>query len=257
MPGGGYGVAKRSDPSEPQSEAQDQISVAEVERIISAIPGVDRAKVVVNDWGAIESIHVLGDTSRPAKHVVRDIESALAAQVGILVDRRKISLAQVRAPDRPPPAPRLALGAYGIDADALTRRTLVRVTLVSPDEPQVRFEGAAEAGAGEGDTEEAMVRAALRAMEQALPTDVHVLVAGSRRLVERDATVWVTMVRVVREGLGETLHAGAAVETSSPSEAVVRSTLAAMADVIGRTGLRLPGGAGGAEGPGLEDEDFA
>lgn len=249
-------MARRSETGPgPEAETQDQVSVTDVERLLAGIPGVDRAKVVVNDWGAIESIHVMGDTSRPAKRVVRDIESALAAQVGVLVDRRKISLAQVRSAGRPAVGPRLALGSYAIEADALTRRTFVRVNLVSPDETQRRYEAAAEAGAGEGNTEDALLRATLRAVEQALPTDVHVFPAGIRRLVEGPGTVWVILVRVVREGLGESLHAGASVEASAPPETVIHATLAALADVVSRTGLRMGDEAEPEDGP--EEDDFA
>lgn len=234
-------MAKRSETGPgPEADPQDQVSVADVERLLAGIPGVDRAKVVVNDWGSIESIHVMGDTSRPAKRVVRDIESALAADLGILVDRRKISLAQVRTAgaSKHAPGPQLVLGSYSIEADALTRRTFVRVNLVGGDDPQHRYEGAAEAGAGEGNAEDALVRATLRALEQALPTDVHVFPAGSRRLVEGPGNVWLSLVRVVRDGLGESVHAGAAVEGSAPPESVVHATLAAVADVVLRTGLR-------------------
>lgn len=253
--GGGYGVARRSETGPgPDEGAQDQVSVAEVERIIAGIPGVDRAKVVVNDWGSIDSIHVLGDTSRPAKRVVRDIESALAAQVGLLVDRRKISLAQIRSGGRPAVGPRLLLGSYGIDADTLLRRTLVRVSLVSPDETRVRYEGAAESDTGDGSTEDALIRATLRALEQALPPDVHVAAAGHRRLAESSGTIRVTLVRVVRDGLGETVSAGAWLEGSSPPEAIIQSVLAAVAEVISRTGLRPLGDKEPDEG--MEEDDF-
>lgn len=61
---------------------------------ISRLPGVINANVVFLD-GDIEEIHVLADTSRSPKQIVRDIQSLLMAQFQKEVDHRVISIAQI------------------------------------------------------------------------------------------------------------------------------------------------------------------
>ena len=53
------------------------------------------ARIVTNDTGGILEIHVVADTARSAKMVARDVESILVAKIGLSIDHRKISVAQV------------------------------------------------------------------------------------------------------------------------------------------------------------------
>ena len=63
---------------------------------ISRLPGVINANVVFLG-GEIEEIHVLADTSRSPKQLVRDIQSLLMAQFQKDVDHRVISIAQIES----------------------------------------------------------------------------------------------------------------------------------------------------------------
>jgi hypothetical protein len=56
---------------------------------------VRSARIVTNDAGDILEIHVVADTARSAKMVARDVESILVAKLGLSIDHRKISVAQV------------------------------------------------------------------------------------------------------------------------------------------------------------------
>lgn len=215
---------------------EDRIPLSDVEAVVRSVPGVERAKVVVNDWGAIESIHVVGDTSRPAKRVVRDIESALAAKVGILVDHRRISLAQVNASDAPTFAPRLILVGYGLEVDASAGHTWVNVKLGRSDRPEVRYQGAAQTRAGAG-LGTALVQATIRALEQAVPEDVRVELGNLRSVREGEATIWLCTLVMGRRDRSEHLVVGAAVEGANRDEAVVRATLEAA--VRGTEGFQL------------------
>ncbi|MEX1183921.1 MAG: hypothetical protein WEF86_11865 [Gemmatimonadota bacterium] len=68
----------------------------EIEGLISALRGVLAARVSLSTLGRIEEIHVLADEQLHPKQIVRNIESALSAGLGVTVDRRMISVAQVR-----------------------------------------------------------------------------------------------------------------------------------------------------------------
>lgn len=67
-----------------------------IERLLTALAGVVSARVLVGDDGSVSEIHVLSTPEIHPKQVVRNIESALSAGLGIVVDRRAISVAQVR-----------------------------------------------------------------------------------------------------------------------------------------------------------------
>ncbi|REJ36676.1 MAG: hypothetical protein DIU84_05550, partial [Bacillota bacterium] len=71
------------------------VRVSEIERLLAQLPGVISARLMVNDWGAIEELHVLATTERGPKQIVRDVESTLAARWGIKIDHKKISVAQL------------------------------------------------------------------------------------------------------------------------------------------------------------------
>jgi hypothetical protein len=52
------------------------------------------ARVVTTPLGEVSEVHVLAQAGLQAKQLVRNIESALLAQLGLKVDHRKISIAQ-------------------------------------------------------------------------------------------------------------------------------------------------------------------
>ncbi len=76
------------------------------EELISTLPGVLSVRIVPGDTGAVGEIHVLTTNEVAPKNMVRNIESALMAQLDLRIDHRKVSIAQsldpVRASDQPP-----------------------------------------------------------------------------------------------------------------------------------------------------------
>src|SRR5256884_6721543 len=65
-----------------------------LENLITGLTGVLSARVVVTPLGEVSEIHVLTTNDMQPKQVVRNIESALMAQLGVKIDHRKISVAQ-------------------------------------------------------------------------------------------------------------------------------------------------------------------
>jgi hypothetical protein len=225
--------------SEIEPPPDDRIPLSEVEAVVRSVPGVDRAKVVVNEWGAIESIHVVGDTSRPAKRVVRDIESALAAKIGILVDHRRISLAQVHAPGAPALGPRLTLAGYSVEVDSAAGRSWVSVRLGRSDQPESVYQGAVEARGGGSALRQALVGALTQALDQALPEDVRIDPGQLRSVRDGDTTIWLCTLVVGRRGREE-MSAGAAIEGASREEAVLAAALDAAVRATEGLELREP-----------------
>lgn len=64
------------------------------EDVITKIQGVTHAKVVYNNE-ELEEVHIIANTIRSPKQIVRDIESALLAIFNYRIDRKLISIAQI------------------------------------------------------------------------------------------------------------------------------------------------------------------
>jgi hypothetical protein len=82
------------------------LPIRRAEELIATLPGVLSVRIVPNDSGAVDEIHVLTTDLVLPKNTVRNIESALMAQLGLRVNHRKISIATTldapRAVDTPP-----------------------------------------------------------------------------------------------------------------------------------------------------------
>ncbi len=162
--------------------ARAKVAVSAVEALIAELPGVQGARIVLDDWGAVREVHVLADSSRAPKVIVRDIESALHARWGLVVDHRRISIAQVGdLPPRPKWA-RLRLQQFAVTSDTLQDRMEVSVSLVpepprdifgralyDPEVPDVVWQGRAAGAAGAGGPSLRLAaEATLEAVNQAL-----------------------------------------------------------------------------------------
>jgi len=79
-----------------KTEQEPTASIAQIESTIRRLRSVVSARVSGNEKGQIEEIHVVTDDSRHPKQVSRDIESLLVSELGLRVDHRKISIAQLR-----------------------------------------------------------------------------------------------------------------------------------------------------------------
>src|SRR4051812_33816016 len=91
--------AKQPGPPQPgRSPAADAIpdpwGVRRAENLLTSLEGILSARVVTTPLGEVSEVHVLAQAGLQAKQLVRNIESALLAQLGLKIDHRKISIAQ-------------------------------------------------------------------------------------------------------------------------------------------------------------------
>jgi hypothetical protein len=100
---------------------------AALEQLITQVRGVHAVRLVADQSGQIDEVHVVGDPGRTPKAIVRDIESILYVRGGVRVDHRKISLVQVPEAVVHPQPPRLQIVAVCADNDG--ERPAVTVTL--------------------------------------------------------------------------------------------------------------------------------
>jgi hypothetical protein len=63
-------------------------------KMICRLPDVSSCEIQVAEGGAIDAVHVTALPGRSPKQIARDVEAILAAEEGVFVDHRKISIAQ-------------------------------------------------------------------------------------------------------------------------------------------------------------------
>lgn len=153
--------------------AQQSPTAIAVQEALGRMRGVVASRVVAHD-GDIAEVHILADAVRPAKQIVRDVESLCAAQFGIKIDHRKVSVAQIETPasegikvERPE--------IRGVRIETEGVHTSVHVALGVGDEI---FEGEAAGTGGVATPYRLAASASLRALETYL--------RGSCRLILDD-----------------------------------------------------------------------
>ena len=81
-------------PAGPVEAIPDPWGVRRAENLLTSLEGILSARVVTTPLGEVSEVHVLAQAGLQAKQLVRNIESALLAQLGLKMDHRKISIAQ-------------------------------------------------------------------------------------------------------------------------------------------------------------------
>lgn len=204
--------------------------VRRAEELIASLSGVLSARIVAGRSGDIEEVHVLTTAQVMAKQVVRNVESALMAQLGIKVDHRKISVAQTAEMK-----PIQILDREAV-TEAASRRKLVYVDLVieSPRPRRVsvkvllRSGGVELEGVEEGvDEARSRVQMAARATVKALERELEdggVVLEGVRVVDAFDRKIVLAAVHGVG-GRHSQLLVGTAEIKDSPEQAAVLAVL--------------------------------
>jgi len=204
------------------------VSVKDVESLLVCLPGIQKARIVVNDWGAIEEVHILTGLDRNPKQIVRDVQSALKAQWDITLDRRKVSVAQVRA--KLPKAPgRLRYAGLEIKTDTKTGKSEISVTLERAAEGQPTvYVGKAQADTTENSMLFGIAKATCLAVNLTIEPpnaffvdDISVIKIGFREAVA-------VLVGLVTPRRNHEELLGAALVRREIREACVRATLDAL-----------------------------
>lgn len=226
----------------------------EVERLLCSLAGVVSARVVANPLGRLEEIHVLASPVLSAKQIVRNVQSALSAGLGIVADRRIISVAQIRrdalepleaelaeyaeyaealepaaraVPSVKPPRPRLVFVGY--NASGGTRTSTECTVRLRRERDVVTGSGAgAESAAGRV---QAGARAAFSAMSAALDADGLALEGAS--IVETHGKRFVLVAARAVAGRDAQSLTGVAPLARSPEEAAILASLQAANRWIG------------------------
>jgi len=218
------------DRKEVETTKPDPWGVKRAENLLQTLQSVLSARVVVSPVGEITEVHVLASSGVSPKQVVRNVESALLAHLGIKVDHRKISVAQTAEVE-----PIEALEGSAIRTEALKRGVVYKtLELVAAAPHRVRFAVSLEVNGHEvvGEEEaaetararlQAAARATVSALEQALPRGTFQL-EGVKTVEAFGEELVVAAVHVI-DGRETRLLTGTAQAKEAPEQAAVLAVL--------------------------------
>lgn len=221
----------------------------EIERLLGSLEGIASARVSVDGYGRVTTIHILALPAFHPKQVVRNIESALSAGLGVVVDRRLISVAQLQpGADAPfagdtvpaaapeartngqvqsqpqPERPRGRLVFMSYDARTQpNHESLCRVT-VRQDKEQ--FTGSATGNATPLGRAQAAARALFSAITEGRELDSFVL--DDVAIVSSLGRTFVLVAAHARDGRELRPLTGVALLTRAPEEAAILAALQAV-----------------------------
>lgn len=207
---------------------------SKIERLLTALEGVVSARIVFDQIGRLVEIHILASHELHPKQIVRNVESALSAGFGLLVDRRVVSVAQLRADamELPPPLPE-----EPADETPVPRRLVLvgfDTTCSAPLDANCSITldlgGRQITGTGTGaNTPQGRAEAAARAFFDALALSPEPLRLGLEgvSLIEANAKTFVLLAAHGVLGRRGHLLTGVAPVTRSPEEAAILAALQA------------------------------
>ncbi len=222
----------------------DPWGVRRAENLLTSLEGILSARVVTTPLGEVSEVHILAHAGLQPKQLVRNIESALLAQLGLKIDHRKISIAQT-AEVRPIEA----LEAHTVRDRVMQRTLLFENMVVAPGKRQHRisitvtlsYRGRVESAEEESsDTPRSRVEAAAKAAVGVLDrllTESSVALEGAKIVEGFDREF--AFVAVQGRGGRETLLLSGTAEIKESAE---RAAVFAVLDATNRwTEARRPG----------------
>lgn len=213
------------------------------EELIGTLSGVVSVRIVPTESGLVDTIHVLTTGETQPKQMVRNVESALMAHLGMRVDHRKVSVATTSARPTPPPGALASLAEVrgseeGGVAGAVPRRTLYfedveirgsrakgvgcKVTLRRGDDV---FVGDAEGFESDRSRVELAARATLTAIAKSEGEERRVLLLEGSKVFEAFDRQFVFVGVTVRMGRESALLTGSAEVKDSAETAAVLAVL--------------------------------
>jgi hypothetical protein len=225
----------RDEDREKDKSTPDVWGVRRAETLLQSLEGVLSARVVTTPLGEVSEVHILAKHGTGPKQIVRNVESALLAQLGLKVDHRKISVAQTAEV-----SPIDVLEQDAVKQRALQRAVLFEDCRVIPGRKHrievhvtLAFDGKSASGMEEcADTPKSRIEAAARAAASVVDQllgDHSVELEGAKQIDAFEKSFVVAAVH----GLGgrEVVVLAGAVEIRDSAE---RSAVLAVLDATNR-----------------------
>jgi hypothetical protein len=197
------------------------VDFKELEETLCRLPAVDAVRIV-HDRDRISEVHVLASPAKPAKQVVRDVQSLAMARFGVGIDRRAVSVVQLGEEKRTGEADRPVITSIKEYPEGPS--TTVTVTLTWNSE---QFSGSANGPAAASARLRIIGEATLRALEEVLGGGPPLALDAVASTSVGARPVIVAQV-VSMKGVEEEVAVGSALIRGDEAEAVVRAVLDAL-----------------------------
>ncbi len=208
----------------------------ELEDSLRAIPGIRAASVVTSADAQPTEVHVLAQPGKPAKQVVRDVQSVAMAQFDLDIDHRIVSVVQIgdeSTPDDVGPStdPAEEPMEPGAPRPALTSITVKNADGESEVSVSLAIGGSVFSGHATGPGSPVhrariVASATLVALTELLGIPTAVESAQLLEIGMREVAVTVLTLNIPR--LGEQILVGSALVRGDEEDAVARAVLAAV-----------------------------
>jgi len=190
------------------------------QEMINKINGVISTKIIHQD-NDIQEMHILANTLRSPKQIVRDIESILLTTFDYRIDRKVISIAQIETDDSDP-IKRIKFGGISLDVQSNVVECKVKL-LYEEQEFFVTQVGIKTAANRKKIVAKATIDAVEKILGQTFIFDVQDVISTTNR----DITFISVLVNMVINESEETM-VGSAIVKNDINEAIAKATLAAI-----------------------------
>lgn len=191
------------------------------QELLCRLPGVINTSVVFSG-PEIAELHVLADQNRSPKQIVRDIQSAMAAQYGVSIDHRVVSVAQIPADSAERPHRRLVFEEINISKNK--ERSSATVTLT---DGETTFSGSSSALNDRLEINRMICQATLSAVESFLDQEIQLSVADVKIFdLSGERAVSVCIAAKSKKGVDRLL--GSTFVGEDGESAVVKATMDAL-----------------------------
>lgn len=199
-----------------------QINVNDIESVVCRLKGIIAVSVVPDSNGGVSEVHVLAGSSRSPKQVVRDVESAVMARLGVPIDHKKISVAQVDDGSTKYDHSRLKFSDVSIAFNGTRTEATVRLT-----KDGIVFSGSASGTTSPNAQMKLIASATLQAIQESGLPDAALVLEEATEVIAGGKRVALVVVNLAGDR-GEEILCGSAVIKQDVWKGVVNATLDAV-----------------------------
>jgi hypothetical protein len=206
----------------------------EFEAALRAVPGIREASVRTGPDAHPIEVHVVAGGLKPAKQVVRDVQSVAMAQFDLDIDHRIVSVVQI--PDDSVEVGAVSESREDASEDAVPRPALTSITVTKAEgdtvvDVSLAIAGSVFTGHGSGPSgslhrPRIIASATLAALTELLGIPAQVESAQILDVANREVALTTLVLTIPR--LGDQVLCGSALVRGDEEDAVARSVLAAV-----------------------------
>lgn len=192
----------------------------DVKSLICKLPDIINCSVVCDEAGAIEEIHVLAAVGRNVKQLVRDIQSAISAGFNILVDYKKVSIAQINETE-------FKEARVKIESVAVKNVDNMIEAAVALSYDEKIYEGKSTKVKSKSNRAKAVAEATLEALEGYMGISGVLYLESLESVKVSDKEVFVSIVGFSQDNIEESFS-GSCIISLDENESAVKAVLAAV-----------------------------